>query len=74
LCNPPYGERIGDERELRSLYRTMGQVFGRSAGWRVFVFTGNAELAKRIELPVLERIPFWNGRIACQLLQFAPAG
>jgi putative N6-adenine-specific DNA methylase len=71
LCNPPYGERIGEERELVSLYQNIGKVLGHCTGWRVFVFTGNAELAKRIELPVVERVPYWNGRIACQLLQFA---
>jgi putative N6-adenine-specific DNA methylase len=74
LCNPPYGERIGEERELEPLYRTIGKVLGRCAGWRAFVFTGNAELAKRIDLPVVERVPFWNGRIPCQLLQFATGG
>jgi len=74
LCNPPYGERIGEESELEPLYRTIGAVLGRCAGWRVFVFTGNAELAKRIGLPVVERVPFWNGRIPCQLLQFATSG
>ena len=74
LCNPPYGERIGEEKELESLYRNIGQVLGRCTGWRAFVFTGNAELAKRIGLPVIERVPFWNGRIPCQLLQFATSG
>src|SRR5262249_50448016 len=74
LCNPPYGERIGEERELELLYRSIGKVLGRCAGWRVFVFTGNAELAKRIERPVVEQAPFWNGRIACQLLHLATMG
>jgi putative N6-adenine-specific DNA methylase len=74
LCNPPYGERIGEERELETLYRNIGKVLGRCAGWRVFVFTGNAELAKRIERQVVERVRFWNGRIPCQLLHFATMG
>src|SRR5581483_5360375 len=45
LCNPPYGERLGEERELRPLYRLLGEVFAsRCPGWRVFVFTGNRRL------------------------------
>jgi 23S rRNA (guanine2445-N2)-methyltransferase len=74
LCNPPYGERIGEERELEPLYRHLGKVLGRCNGWSVFVFTGNAELARRIDLPIVQRVPFWNGRIPCQLLQFATGG
>src|SRR5205085_10367687 len=27
LCNPPYGERIGEEKDLKGLYRTLGEVF-----------------------------------------------
>lgn len=73
ICNPPYGERIGDEKDLVELYRTLGEVFReRCAGWRVFVFTGNGALARQIGLPVAERVHLFNGRIACQLLRYAP--
>lgn len=73
ICNPPYGERIGEEKDLRELYRTMGQVFGeRFSGWRVFVFTGNARLARCIDLDPVEQTPFWNGKIPCKLLEYRP--
>jgi putative N6-adenine-specific DNA methylase len=72
LCNPPYGERIGEEKELRKLYQTLGEVFRQHcAGWRVFVFTGNASLARRIDLPVVEEWPLFNGKIPCRLLRFS---
>lgn len=71
LCNPPYGERLGDERELVSLYRTLGRIFReRCQGWRAWVFTGNGRLARQIGLPVAERMHLWNGKIATQLLRF----
>src|SRR5262249_39954645 len=42
ICNPPYGERVGEERELRPLYRQIGDVFAeRCRGWSCFVFTAN---------------------------------
>ena len=31
LCNPPYGERIGDENELRGLYAALGEIFASAA-------------------------------------------
>lgn len=71
ICNPPYGERIGEERELVSLYRTLGRLFAeRCPGWRTWVFTGNGRLARQIGLPVAERVHLWNGRIAAQFLRF----
>jgi putative N6-adenine-specific DNA methylase len=71
LCNPPYGERIGEEKELRALYRTLGQVYReRGAGWTLFVFSGNPDLARCIDLPPAEQVPLYNGKIPCRFLKF----
>ncbi len=71
LCNPPYGERLGEERDLRGLYRLLGDVFKtRLHGWTCFVFTGNPNLAACIGLEPAEQIPLFNGKIPCRLLRF----
>jgi putative N6-adenine-specific DNA methylase len=71
LCNPPYGERIGEERELRPLYRALGAVLKeRCAGWSAWVFTGNPALAREVGLHPAESIPLYNGRIPCRLIRF----
>jgi putative N6-adenine-specific DNA methylase len=71
LCNPPYGERIGEEKELQGLYRTLGEVFReRCGGWTAYVFTGNARLARRIGLRPSAEVPLFNGKIPCRLLRF----
>ena len=71
LCNPPYGERIGDERDLRGLYRLLGEIFTkRMRGWTCFVFTGNPNLAACIGLEPAEQIPLFNGKIPCRLLKY----
>jgi putative N6-adenine-specific DNA methylase len=73
LCNPPYGERIGEEADLTSLYRTLGSAFrSRCAGWIVCVFTGNRALARQIGLKTERQVDLFNGRIPCQLLEFRP--
>jgi putative N6-adenine-specific DNA methylase len=70
-CNPPYGERIGEEKELRGPYRDLGEVLrSRWAGWRAFVFTGNPRLARDIGLKPVAEIPLFNGKIPCRLLEF----
>lgn len=71
LCNPPYGERIGEEKQLRTLYRQFGAVMKeRCRGWQVFVFSGNARLLRQIDLEAVQRIHLFNGKIPCQLVQF----
>jgi putative N6-adenine-specific DNA methylase len=73
ICNPPYGERIGDEKELVGLYRRIGEAFAAHwPGWRVFVFTGNDRLARQVRLPVVGSTPFFNGKIPCRLWEFKP--
>jgi putative N6-adenine-specific DNA methylase len=71
LCNPPYGERLGEEKNLFGLYKILGQVFAeRCRGWSAFVFTGNPRLARSIGLEPAEQIPLFNGKIPCRLLRF----
>lgn len=72
LCNPPYGERIGEEKNLFSLYRLLGEVFAqRCRGWTAYVFTGNPRLAAAIGLTPAAETPLYNGKIPCRLLKFA---
>ncbi len=70
LVNPPYGERLGEERELKPLYGLLGEVFQRCRGWTACVFTGNPVLADAIGLKPIEQVPLFNGKIPCRLLRF----
>ncbi len=68
ICNPPYGERIGEEKDLLPLYRNLGGLLrARAAGWTAAVFTGNPRLADAIGLTPAESIPLYNGKIPCRL-------
>ncbi|MCS6865149.1 MAG: THUMP domain-containing protein [Gemmataceae bacterium] len=71
ICNPPYGERIGEEKELACLYQGIGEV-ARShwPGWRWAVFTSNHRLARLIDLPIVRKTPFFNGSLECMLWEF----
>jgi putative N6-adenine-specific DNA methylase len=70
MCNPPYGERIGEEKELIPLYQSLGSLAKRSPGWSVWIFTGNPRLAAAVGLTPREELPFYNGKIPCRLLRF----
>lgn len=48
ICNPPYGERLGDENEAGELYRQMGSLFDDFKGWRIGVITAHKEFQENI--------------------------
>lgn len=71
ICNPPYGERLGDEDELIGLYRRIGDAArNRFPGWRLLVFTSNDRLARKVGLKVKGSTPFYNGKLECRLWEY----
>ncbi len=70
LCNPPYGERLGDEAEARRTMGELGDVLRRHfLGWEAWILAGSPALARGLGLRPEQRIPIWNGPIECRLLQ-----
>lgn len=71
MCNPPYGERIGNREDLGAFYKLLGDVLKQQfKGWTAFVLSGNKELAQSIRLKSAQRIPVDNGGIQCQLMKY----
>ena len=71
LCNPPYGERLGEVEQLKPLYRQMGDVFKqRCTGYVAHLLCGNLELAKHVGLKASRRVVLWNGPLECRLLKY----
>lgn len=71
IMNPEYGERMGDQEDLKETYRRIGDFFKkRGIGYKGYIFTGNFELAKKIGLRTKRRIPFFNSNIECRLLEY----
>ncbi|MBO6763153.1 MAG: class I SAM-dependent RNA methyltransferase, partial [Roseivirga sp.] len=71
MLNPEYGERLGEEEQLKEVYQAIGDFFkNKCQGYNGFIFTGNMNLAKSIGLRTSARIPFFNARIECRLLKY----
>ncbi|MDH4039180.1 MAG: bifunctional 23S rRNA (guanine(2069)-N(7))-methyltransferase RlmK/23S rRNA (guanine(2445)-N(2))-methyltransferase RlmL [Gammaproteobacteria bacterium] len=71
VCNPPYGERLGEKENLRPLYHQLGEVMVREfRGWTAAVFTSDLDLGRAIGLRSHKRYAFWNGALAAHLLLF----
>ncbi len=71
VSNPPYGERIGNTPELIKLYSLLGERL-RSAfgGWHVALLVADTTDSQRLGLRASHKHRFYNGTLACHLLQF----
>ena len=71
ILNPEYGERMGKMKELEGKYEGIGDFFKQKCrGYTGYLFTGNPDLAKKVGLRPKRRIPFFNSRIECRLLEY----
>ncbi len=71
ICNPPYGERLGERQSLVFLYAELGRVMQREfPRWQAAVFTADRELGKATGLRSHKRYAFYNGALASSLLLF----
>ncbi|MGQ0554182.1 MAG: THUMP domain-containing class I SAM-dependent RNA methyltransferase [Planctomycetota bacterium] len=71
VCNPPWGERLGEGEDLLQSWRDLGRfLHERCAGARAYVLCGNAELTRHLGLRAERRWPVMNGPIECRLLEY----
>ncbi len=70
ICNPPYGERLGDEAQAATLYRTFGEVLKQQfIGWQAAIIIGDPELGFRLGVRSQKPITMFNGALECKLLR-----
>jgi len=74
LMNPPYGVRVGDERELRDLYAAIGNAVVEHPGWRVGMLTADKVLAGQLRLSLRSRFDSRNGGIPVSFLVSGKGG
>ena len=62
VTNPPYGRRLGADRDLRDLYARLGDVLReRCAGWRVAILCSEVDLLRRTRLDLDTSLSFSHG-------------
>lgn len=68
LCNPPYGERMGETTQLIPLYQQLGATCHKYfQGWEAAFLTTNPLLAKAVGLRSSKQYTLFNGPLECKL-------
>ncbi|RMF15568.1 MAG: bifunctional 23S rRNA (guanine(2069)-N(7))-methyltransferase RlmK/23S rRNA (guanine(2445)-N(2))-methyltransferase RlmL [Gammaproteobacteria bacterium] len=71
VCNPPYGERLGDAHRLRPLYRQWGKQLKASwGGWTLVMITSSPDLASGLPLAPDKTWKLRNGPLDCVLHRY----
>lgn len=70
VTNPPYGERLGDDRENRKLYRIMGDVFGNMPDWSYFIICGHPEFERAFGKKASKNRKLYNSMIKTYYYQY----
>ncbi|HND85908.1 MAG TPA: N-6 DNA methylase, partial [Pseudobdellovibrionaceae bacterium] len=71
VTNPPYGARIGDEDNLRDVYRDLSYTLkNRFPGWTAWILAGNKDLVSDLKLKSTRKFQVFNGNIECRLLKY----
>lgn len=73
ICNPPYGERLGELPQLAPLYQHLHDATMKLPDWPLAIFTGNLDLSRAIRRPLDKQYKFMNGKIEAKLLVFGAA-
>ena len=70
ICNPPYGERMGEE--LEELYSEMGDFFKQKmTGFDCWIVTSNVDAVKFVGLKPDKKIKVFNGSLECTFRKFS---
>jgi len=70
ICNPPYGERMGEAAEAEKLYRLMGEVFSKLDSWSFYMLTSNENFEKLFGRRCDRKRKLYNGRIKVDYYQY----
>lgn len=70
VTNPPYGERLWEEREVRRLYQSMGRSFAQLPTWSKFIITSYPEFERAFGAKADKKRKLYNGRIQTNYYQY----
>ncbi len=70
LCNPPYGERLGETDDVQNLYKEMGKVFRKFDTWSYYIITSNLEFEKYFGKRADKKRKLYNGKLLCNYYQY----
>lgn len=70
ISNPPYGERLSDEREVKELYRIFGEYKKKYSEWEFNILTSYENFEKSFNRKSTKNRKLYNGKLKCYYYQY----
>ena len=70
VSNPPYGERLGTQKEAERLYSEIGEHFRSLSPWQVYIITSHPSFEKFYGMRADKVRKLYNGMLPCYLYQY----
>ena len=65
ICNPPYGERLGDQQQCRKLYRELYLLRQRHPTWQLCAISSDPAFERSFGKRADKKRRLYNGRLEC---------
>ena len=70
ISNPPYGERLFDDKAVDILYNEMGETFAPLKTWSQFILTSDEQFESKFGRQADKKRKLYNGTLRVDLYQF----
>jgi putative N6-adenine-specific DNA methylase len=68
--NPPYGERLGERKEVEKMYEEMGKTFEKLDTWSIYILTSHLGFEKFYGKKATKKRKLFNGFIRTDFYQY----
>ncbi len=70
VCNPPYGERMLEQRAAQQLYRALGRHLKFADGWKKYLISSEPEFEHYFGKQAVKKRKLYNGRLQCNVFMY----
>ena len=70
VCNPPYGERMLEQRSAQRLYQQLGRHLKFADGWKKYIISSEPEFEHYYGKQATKKRKLYNGRLQCNVYMY----
>ena len=70
ICNPPYGQRMGEQKDAQRLYAAFGKHVRYADGWKKYIITSEPEFEHYFGRRADKKRKLYNGMIKCDYYMY----
>lgn len=70
VCNPPYGERMLEQRSAQRLYQALGRHLKFADGWKKYIISSEPEFEHYYGKQATKKRKLYNGRLQCNVYMY----